>query len=135
MLSACQGEDKKTADAANASSQAVVPSQSVEPVPEPKFEPVAGVVFEANPVSFRKCEAANGVIKTELKWDVSGANVKYVDIMVSRGTAEPKLFVSGKATGQKFTGEWVKDGTKFELIQSGSQHKLGEIIIAGEDCV
>lgn len=98
------------------------------------FVPVEGVVFEVTPPQLRKCEAKDGRIVASVKWDVTAASVKYVNVLVGNGGAEPKLFMTGKESGERQTGNWVVDGTQFILQDAASKKKLAEVTVSGVDC-
>lgn len=113
-----------------------VPQPVAEPTSAPSvaFMPVEGVVFEVAPPQFRKCEADKGRIVASVKWDVTAAGVKFVNILVDNGTAEPTLFLTGKASGERSTGNWVVDGTQFILQNASNKKKLAEFTVNGVDC-
>ena len=102
--------------------------------PPVAFVPVEGAVFEITPSQFRKCEIDKGRIVASVKWDVTAAGIKYVNVLVDNGTAEPTLFLSGKASGERSTGNWVVDGTKFILQDAANKKKLAEFTVNGVDC-
>jgi len=118
--------------------------EPVAAVPQPnpvaevaKVEPAAtapGVTFEVSPNEFRLCEADKGHIVAKLSWDVRPAGVAYVNIMVSRGGSEPKLFMTGAASGTHDTGNWVQDGTEFTLQNTANKQTLATRKVSGKSC-
>lgn len=104
------------------------------PAAEAPFVPVEGVVFEASPSEFRSCDVANGRAKTTVKWDVTQAGFKYVNVLVVNGDAEPKLFMTGKEAGERETGQWIVDGTKLLLQDASSKRKLAEVQFTWTQC-
>jgi hypothetical protein len=96
--------------------------------------PVAGVTFEVTPLQFRKCDAVKGRTVVNVKWDVTAAGVQYVNVLINSGGAEPTLFTTGKATGERKTGNWVVDGTQIILQNAANKKQLATVTISGQDC-
>jgi hypothetical protein len=140
MAAACS----KNEQPAVAGHDAAVPQPNpVEPVGAPTATttaspspaaPVAGVTFSVDPPQFRKCDASKGHIVANVKWDVTAAGVKYVNVLVSSGAKEPTLFMAGKASGERKTGDWVMDGTRFILQDAATKRELATVSVAGQDC-
>lgn len=130
LLAGCS----KTDEPAVARHDSSLPQPLTEPAPPVAFVPVEGVVFEVAPPQFRKCEAEKGRIVASVKWDVTAAGVKFVNVLVANGVAEPTLFLTGKASGERSTGNWVVDGTQFFLQDASNKKKLAEVTISGVDC-
>ena len=106
-------------------------------VAAPKVEQVAtlpGITFEVTPSEFRLCDADKGHIVAKLSWDVRQAGVRYVDILVSRGGSEPKLFLTGKANGERDTGNWVQDGSELILQNTANKQTLATRKVSGKSC-
>lgn len=107
------------------------------PVAAAKVQPVAavpGVTFEVSPTEFRLCEADKGHIVAKLSWDVRPTGIRYVNIMVKRDGSEPKLFMTGNATGAHDTGNWVQDGTEFILQDPANEQTLATRKVSGKSC-
>lgn len=101
---------------------------------EAQFIPVEGVVFEASPNQFRSCDVANGRAQTTVKWDVTQAGIKYVNVLVVNGDDEPKLFMTAKDAGERETGQWIVDGTVLILQDASNKQMLAEVRFAWTQC-
>lgn len=130
------------AGCSNGESPATASQDTATPQPNPvvaapKVEataPVAGVEFTVSPSEFRKCDAAKGRIVASVKWDVTAAGVGYVNVLVDNGSGTPTLFTSGKATGERSTGNWVVDGTRFILQNAANKQQLAVSAVSAKDC-
>jgi hypothetical protein len=96
--------------------------------------PVAGVKFAVTPNEFRKCDAANGRTVAHVSWDVTAAGTQFVNVLVGSGEGAPKLFITGKATGEHDTGNWVVDGTQLILQDAANKHTLAMVTVKAKDC-
>lgn len=130
------------AGCSNGESPAAAAQDVTAPQPNPvatqsKVEeaaPVAGVTFTVSPPEFRKCEADKGRIVANVKWDVTAAGVRYVNVLIDNGSGQPTLFMTGKATGERSTGNWVVDGTRFILQDAANKKQLAVLGVSGKDC-
>jgi len=95
---------------------------------------VPGVTFQVTPTEFRLCEADKGHIVAKLSWDVRPTGVRYVNILVGRAGSEPKLFMTGTATGEHDTGNWVQDGSEFTLQNTANKQTLAVVKVSGKSC-
>jgi hypothetical protein len=85
--------------------------------------PTENFPLVANPSAALVCDAS-GVGSTELTWKHTGA----VDIKVSTpGNPDGILFASGGKTGSVETGNWVGDGTVFNLYDADTQELLASV--------
>lgn len=123
----------KTEPGAPASNQAAPRPSPVATAVE-QFVKVPGVTFAVSPAEFRLCESDKGRIVANVSWNVAPAGIKYVNILISRGGSEPKLFMSGKSAGEHATGSWVQDGTEFILQNATTKQKLAVQKVAGKSC-
>lgn len=128
----CKKDQAEAPQFEPADSEAKAAAQA--PAVEAPFVPVEGVVFEASPNQFRTCDVVNGRAKTTVKWDVTQAGFKYVNVLVVNGDAEPKLFMTGKEAGERETGQWIINGTKLLLEDASSKRKLAEVRFAWTQC-
>lgn len=134
LLAGCSKKDEPAVARHDSNVPQPVSVPTPTPAPAVAFEPVEGVVFEITPLQFRRCEADKGRIVANVKWDVTAASVKFINVLVANGNAEPTLFVTGKASGERSTGNWVADGTQFILQDAANKKKLAEFTVSGVDC-
>jgi hypothetical protein len=81
--------------------------------------PTADIPFVANPNPATACDGSPYGI-TELSWaDVGGVEIRL-------DAPDGKLFAMASGAGAKATGDWVKDGQNFFLLNSGSGQVVAE---------
>lgn len=74
------------------------------------------VVLEAMPNPLELCDG-NKLGTVEVKWDVTAAALSNFSIWVAAPGQERKLWMSSKdIVGSNKTGNWVRDQTKFSLV-------------------
>jgi uncharacterized lipoprotein len=118
--------------------------EPVAPVPQPNpvvaspkaeaNEATPGVTFDVTPSEFRLCDSDKGHIVAKVSWDARPAGIAYVNIMVSRAGSEPKLFITGKGSGEHDSGNWVQDGTEFILQNTATKQTLATRKVTGKGC-
>ncbi|MFC1694825.1 OmcA/MtrC family decaheme c-type cytochrome [Pseudomonadota bacterium] len=77
------------------------------------------LLMVANPNPAEACNA-NGLSMTEIFWGDSG-------IEVHINSADGKLFAAASAPGSAETGQWVKDGMVFVLVDSATGEVIQEV--------
>ena len=81
--------------------------------------PTAAMPLVANPNPATACDGSP-YGQTELGWaDLGGVEIRL-------DAPDGKLFAQTKGAGTKATGDWVRDGQKFLLLESSSGQVLGE---------
>lgn len=79
----------------------------------------SAVVLEATPNPLELCDG-NKLGTVEVKWDVTAAAPSNFSIWVAAPGQERKLWMSSKdIVGSNKTGNWVRDQTKFSLLNKG----------------
>lgn len=91
-------------------------------------------MFSLTPGSFRACDAKNGAITATAKWDVAAQGVSEVSIYVTGTKGQRKLWLDGGAAGESTTGPWVFPGSKFELVERGTEKALAEFTVEATPC-
>ena len=129
-LAGCSGDREPEVARHEAAAPQPAPTQPAQP----QFEPVAGIKFDVTPAEFRKCDASNGRIVAHVSWDASAAGAQFVNVLVGNEGAEPKLFTTGKASGERETGNWVVDGTQLILQNAANKQKLAVVTVKAKDC-
>ena len=121
LVAACDRSAEQTAPAAGPTE---VGAEATAPAEAPPQAAAAGVpeninpavVLEASPNPMNACEGSKlGTV--EVKWDVTAAAPSNFSVWVAAPDQERKLWMSSKdATGSNKTGNWVRDQTKFSLV-------------------
>lgn len=75
-------------------------------------------VFWADPPIIQACEGEVG--QTTLHWQAAGA----ARVEVRVGMPEGALFALANPEGEKLTGNWVKDGMVFYLVDADSREPI-----------
>jgi hypothetical protein len=89
-----------------------------EPAPPPSDAANSKVsgTFSADPNPLRVC-GPSGRGKVTLSWDVQGTDRLYINVDKPDG---PRMVTSGDRRGKADSGDWVKDGTKFFLMDGST---------------
>ena len=95
------------------------------PRPSPPSEP-ATLTADPNPIQV--CDGS-GVGQTTLSWDAPGVSVIEVRIGSPNGT----IFTRGNSTGSTATGQWVRDGMSFYLVDAAEGTTLASVVISFTD--
>src|SRR5690554_6773403 len=112
-LAACS-PDTQPAPTAPAESPAAAPAEEAPAAPAAIVE----ARLEVSPQSFSLCEHPEGLIEADLSWDASAAGTRWVQIFVESPSSERKLWASKPPQGEGRTGRWVRDGSRFTLVDS-----------------
>ncbi len=83
--------------------------------------------FRAEPSVIHSCD--NSLGKTTLHWNVPG--VKSVEVHV--GAPDGTLFTKGAPQGSQETGQWVRDGMTFYLLQTESKEIIAHVLVRVTD--
>lgn len=68
-------------------------------------------------------------------WNASAAGVDSVELHVADRTGiKTKLWTSGRATGRRQTGEWIRDGSVIELRNRDGGEVLGRTVVERAPC-
>ncbi|MEO8458988.1 MAG: hypothetical protein ABI451_00530 [Dokdonella sp.] len=111
-------------------------SRAPEPASTAGSGPVAGssatstATLVAKPASIRKCDAHDGNATVTLEWDAPGMNFMSVRVGAPDGT----IFSRSQGKGTAETGPWVREDTRFFLINEADQSVLARLTIPFVDC-
>ena len=132
-LSSCSDKQPSTSTVAQ-SQPAAVPASAASTPEAGVFSP--GVMFEATPSAIRKCDAPNGLVAVDVKWDAAKAGTKFTSVYISDGVDPSKrtLFTSAHESGSRRTGNWVHDGSLLELQDDSTKKVLARIVFKSVDC-
>ena len=131
MLTSAAGCSQEAPSAANAMPVAAAP---VAPAAQQAQQGIGDATFSLNPGSFRICDAENGAIAATAKWDVTARGISEVSVYVTDAKGERKLWLSGGASGESTTGNWVFPDSKFELVERASEKALAELTVKATPC-
>ena len=101
----------------------------ISPAPTP---PVTDAGLEPQlrlePSSLSSCDPTS----IKVRWDVpESRGITAVDVNV---VTSGDLFAQGGAQGESTTGEWVRPGTRFVLLDRSTRAELASAAIGGPDC-
>jgi len=85
-----------------------------------------GIIFETNPPYLRYCGTPVEKTAIRINWDVSALGVDHISIRLD--DREGRVVARGRATGETETGEWVRDGRRFVLVDARNDELLAEKI-------
>ncbi len=122
----------------SACSQESTPPPAQSAVPQAAghaADAAAGAVsFTVQPDSFRICETDNGAVAATVRWSVENGRPSGVAIYVVDGEGNRKLWLKGGASGESTTDAWVFPGTRFVLLEEGSDRQLADASVRGIAC-
>ena len=128
MLASAAGCSQEAPSAANAMPVAAAPAA------QQAQQGIGDVTFSLTPGSFRICDAENGAIAATAKWDVTARGISEVSVYVTDAKGERKLWLSGGASGESTTGNWVFPDSKFELVERASEKAIAELTVKATSC-
>lgn len=128
MLASAAGCSQEAPSAANAMPVATAPAAQQEQ------QGIGDATFSLTPGSFRICDAENGAIAATAKWDVTARGISEVSVYVTDAKGERKLWLSGGASGESTTGNWVFPDSKFELVERASEKAIAELTVKATSC-
>jgi len=131
-LAACKPAQTPEATPATEASTPAAPTAEAS-APETVGPTAAAVNLSVDPAGLSTCDKSPHVVT--VKWDASAvANVKRVEIWISKPGGELKLFARAARSGEKQTGNWARVGTQFVLKDLANGAELSRITIAGLPC-
>lgn len=107
------------------------PPVAVVPPPPAAIEPApaAKALFTSTPASIRRCDAKDGNATVALAWDAAAAGAAFVTVIV-----DGKVLAEGTTTGTANTGEWVREETRFTLLDAATKQPLATLQIPFVEC-
>lgn len=114
----------------SACSRTPEPASTTASDPETGSTATSTATLVAKPASIRKCDAHDGNATVTLEWDAPGMNFMSVRV----GSPDGTIFSRSQGKGTAETGAWVREDTRFFLINEADQSVLARLKIPFVDC-
>ncbi|WP_024868633.1 hypothetical protein [Pseudoxanthomonas suwonensis] len=129
-LAACKGPTEPAAPATGAGTDAQVEAADV--ATEPSTEGVQGTYLQIEPLAMETCAKAQSV---KVDWDLGTDFPGVTGVQVFVGADESsKLFSAGGAKGTTQTGNWVRAGTIFRLVNKKTGEEIERVVVGSKPC-
>jgi hypothetical protein len=88
--------------------------------------PIGQSTLVLSPPRVRSCGKPVSVFAVEVRWHVESPAGMRVEVRLN--DPDGKVFAHGGATGKARTGEWVKDGMRFFLVEANGGRPLADAV-------